>query len=154
MANFAETVILLTSNLGSQYLGDLSLGDAARELAMNDVRQFFRPEFLNRLDEIVMFKPLSPDTLRKVLDLMVNKEVKLAQERGITLDVEPAAREWILAQNDQPEWGARPLRRILQRSVREKLADYLLSLDTPPETVVVDARGGNLVYRQAVTPHG
>ena len=154
MANFAETVILLTSNLGSQYLGDLSLGDAARELAMNDVRQFFRPEFLNRLDEIVMFKPLSPDTLRKVLDLMVNKEVKLAQERGITLDVEPAAREWILAQNDHPEWGARPLRRILQRSVREKLADYLLSLDTPPETVVVDARGGNLVYRQAVTPHG
>ena len=147
IANFAETVILLTSNLGSQYLGDLSLGEAARELAMTDVRQFFRPEFLNRLDEIVMFKSLSPDTLRRVLDLMIGKEVKLAQERGIGLDITPAAREWILAQNDHPEWGARPLRRILQRSVREKLADYLLTLETPPSKVVVDAEGGNLVYR-------
>ena len=146
-ANFAETVILLTSNLGSAYLGDSSLGDAARDLAMNDVRQFFRPEFLNRLDEIVMFKTLSPDVLRRVLDLLIGKEVKLAQERGITLEIAPAAREWILAQNDHPEWGARPLRRILQRSVREKLADYLLSLNTPPSKVIVDAAEGKLVYR-------
>ncbi len=146
-ANFAETVILLTSNLGSQYLGDASLGDSAHELAMNDVRQFFRPEFLNRLDEIVMFKSLSPDVLRRILDLMIAKEAKLAQERGITLEIAPAAREWILAQNDHPEWGARPLRRILQRSVREKLADYLLTLDTPPAKVIVDAQDGQLVYR-------
>jgi ATP-dependent Clp protease ATP-binding subunit ClpB len=147
IANFAETVILLTSNLGSHYLGDLSLGESAREMAMNEVRQFFRPEFLNRLDEIVLFKSLSPDTLRKVLDLMVAREVKLAQERGITLELTPTAREWVLAQNDHPEWGARPLRRILQRSVREKLADYLLTLDTPPSKVVVDAADGNLIYR-------
>jgi ATP-dependent Clp protease ATP-binding subunit ClpC len=147
VANFAETVILLTSNLGSQYLADLSLGESARDLAMNEVRQFFRPEFLNRLDEIVMFKPLTPDVLRRVLDLMVGKEIKMAQERGITLEVTPAAREWILAQNDHPEWGARPLRRILQRSVREKLADYLLTLEAPPAKVVMDAAGGELVYR-------
>jgi ATP-dependent Clp protease ATP-binding subunit ClpC len=146
VANFAETVILLTSNLGSQYLGDASRGESAREMAMNDVRQFFRPEFLNRLDEIVIFKPLSPEVLKQVLDLMIAKEAKLAQERGITLEIAPAAREWILAQNDHPEWGARPLRRILQRSVREKLADYLLTLDTPPSRVLVDAQGGNLVY--------
>jgi ATP-dependent Clp protease ATP-binding subunit ClpC len=146
-ANFAETLILLTSNLGSSYLGDSSLGEAAREMAMNDVRQFFRPEFLNRLDEIVIFKSLSPETLRKVLDLMIAKEAKLAQERGITLEITPAAREWILAQNDHPEWGARPLRRILERTVREKLADYLLTLDTPPARVVVDAAEGNLIYR-------
>lgn len=146
-ANFAETVILLTSNLGSSYLGDTSLGDAARELAMNDVRAFFRPEFLNRLDEIVMFKSLTPEVLRRVLDLLIGKEVKLAQERGITLEMTLAAREWILAQNDHPEWGARPLRRILQRSVRETLADYLLSLDAPPSKVTVDAAEGKLVYR-------
>ena len=145
-ANFAETVILLTSNLGSQYLGDTSLGESARELAMSDVRQFFRPEFLNRLDEIVMFKSLTPEVLRRVLDLMITKEAKLAQERGIALEITPPAREWILAQNDHPEWGARPLRRILQRSVREKLADYLLTLDTPPAKVVVDAQGGQLAY--------
>jgi ATP-dependent Clp protease ATP-binding subunit ClpC len=147
VANFAETVILLTSNLGSQYLGDVSLGESAHDLAMGEVRQFFRPEFLNRLDEIVMFKPLSPEVLRKILDLMIAKEAKLAQERGITLEISPAAREWILAQNDHPEWGARPLRRILQRSVREKLADYLLTLDAPPAQVVVDAQDGQLVYR-------
>jgi ATP-dependent Clp protease ATP-binding subunit ClpA len=85
--------------------------------------------------------------LRRVLDLMIDKEMKLAQERGISLEITPAAREWILAQNDHPEWGARPLRRILQRSVRERLADYLLTLDQPPSKVVVDAEGGNLVYR-------
>ncbi len=147
VANFAETVILLTSNLGSQYLGDTSLGESARELALSEVRQFFRPEFLNRLDEIVLFKPLSPEVLRHVLDLMVVREAKLAQERGITLEVTPAAREWVLAQNDHPEWGARPLRRILQRSVRERLADYLLTLDQPPAQVVVDMQDGSLVYR-------
>lgn len=146
-ANFAETLILLTSNLGSSYLGDISLGDTARDMAMAEVRQFFRPEFLNRLDEIIIFKSLSTDTLRRVLDLMINKESKLAQERGITLEIAPAAREWILAQNDHPEWGARPLRRILERSVREKLADYLLTLEAPPTRVVVDAVDGKLTYR-------
>jgi ATP-dependent Clp protease ATP-binding subunit ClpA len=146
-ANFAETVILMTSNLGAVYLNDPSLGDQAREMALSDVRQFFRPEFLNRLDEIVMFKSLSPDTLRAVLDLMIAKEARLAQERGIGLEVTPAAREWLLAQNDHPEWGARPLRRILQRNVREKLADYLLTLEAPPARVVVDADAGGLAYR-------
>ncbi|MGQ9904284.1 MAG: AAA family ATPase, partial [Anaerolineae bacterium] len=148
VANFAETVILLTSNLGAQYLNDKSLsGVEARELAMNDVRSFFRPEFINRLDEIVMFNALSPDSLRRILDLMIKKEAKLAQERGITLEILPAARAWMLAQNNEPHLGARPLRRILQRSVREKLADYLLTLDTPPVKVVVDADAGGLVYR-------
>jgi len=148
VANFAETVILLTSNLGAQYLNDASLSAAeARELAMTDVRSFFRPEFINRLDEIVMFNTLSPDSLRRILDLMIKKEAKLAQERGITLEILPAAREWMLAQNNEPHMGARPLRRILQRSVRERLADYLLTLDTPPGRVVVDADAGGLVYR-------
>jgi ATP-dependent Clp protease ATP-binding subunit ClpB len=147
VANFAETVILLTSNLGAQYLNDASLSAAeARELAMTDVRSFFRPEFINRLDEIVMFNTLSPDSLRRILDLMIRKEAKLAQERGITLEILPAAREWMLAQNTEPHLGARPLRRILQRSVRERLADYLLTLDAPPSKVVVDADASGLVY--------
>jgi len=147
MANFAETVILMTSNLGGVYLNDPSLGDQAQDLAMAEVKQFFRPEFLNRLDDIVMFKPLSPEVLRRVLDLMIDKEAKLAKERGIAIEIMPAAREWLLAQNDHPEWGARPLRRILQRNVRERLADYLLTLDVPPPRVVVDADGSGLVYK-------
>lgn len=152
VANFSETVILLTSNLGANYLiegskkEDAAAWEAATDLAMADVRSFFRPEFLNRLDEIVMFKPLSPAALSKVLDLMILKEIKTAKERGIGLEITPAARAWMLAQNEHPEWGARPLRRILQRSVRDQLADYLLSLDQPPSRVVVDAAEGKLVF--------
>jgi ATP-dependent Clp protease ATP-binding subunit ClpL len=93
-----------------------------------------------------MFKPLSAEVLAKVLDLMISKEAKLAQTRGITLEVTPAARMWLLAQNTEVGMGARPLRRILQRNVREKLADYLLTLETPPSKVVVDVADGALVY--------
>jgi len=138
VANFAETVIILTSNLGAAYLNDPTLGDQARELAMREVRAFFRPEFLNRLDEIVMFKLLTPDVMAKILDLMIAREARLARAQGIELEVTPAARAWLLAQNNEPGLGARPLRRILQRNVREKLADYLLTLASPPPRVVVD----------------
>jgi ATP-dependent Clp protease ATP-binding subunit ClpC len=147
VANFAESVIILTSNLGAVYLNDATINfDQAKDLAMGDVRSFFRPEFLNRLDDVVMFKPLSAEVLAKVLDLMISKEAKLAQTRGITLEVTPAARVWLLAQNTEINMGARPLRRILQRNVREKLADYLLTLETPPSKVVVDVEVGALVY--------
>lgn len=149
VANFAQTVIILTSNLGARYLNDPTLGDQARELAMLEVKSFFRPEFLNRLDEIVMFKLLSPEVMAKILDLMIAREAKLAQSQGIALEVTPAARAWLLAQNDEPGLGARPLRRILQRNVREKLADYLLTLASPPARVVVDVGDSHqgLVYR-------
>ncbi len=90
------------------------------------MKQHFRPEFLNRLDEIIMFNSLSDEALRKILDLLLKKEMKLAGERGLTLEVTEAAKTWLLAQNDHPEWGARPLRRIIQKFVREPLADYLL----------------------------
>jgi ATP-dependent Clp protease ATP-binding subunit ClpC len=148
VANFAETVLILTSNLGAQFLNDPVLEQAqSADLAMVDVRGFFRPEFLNRLDDIVMFRPLSADVLRRVLDLMIGKEAKLALARGISLEVTPAAREWLLAQNTEPHMGARPLRRILQRNVREKLADFLLEQEIPPSRVVVDAADGRLLFR-------
>ena len=148
VANFAETVLILTSNLGAQFLNDGALEPAqGAELAMVDVRGFFRPEFLNRLDDIVMFRPLTADVLRRVLDLMIAKEAKMASARGIALEVTTAAREWLLAQNTEPHMGARPLRRILQRSVREKLADFLLEQETPPSRVLVDAVDGGLVFR-------
>jgi ATP-dependent Clp protease ATP-binding subunit ClpC len=135
-ASFSEAVVILTSNLGAEFLSDLSLGDAAHELAMQAVKSHFRPEFLNRLDEIVMFNALSPEALRLVLDLMLKKEAKLAEGRGLKLEVSEAARAWLLAQNDHPEWGARPLRRIIERHVRQPLADALLAADIKPGTVV------------------
>jgi ATP-dependent Clp protease ATP-binding subunit ClpA len=149
VANFAETVIILTSNLGAAYLSDPTLGERARELALAEVRAFFRPEFLNRLDEIVIFKLLAPETMAKILDLLIAREVKLAASQGIALEVTPAARAWLLAQNREPGMGARPLRRILQRHVRDALADYLLTLSAPPARVTVDVEGHPpaLVYR-------
>jgi ATP-dependent Clp protease ATP-binding subunit ClpA len=149
VANFSETVIILTSNLGAAYLNDPTLGERARELAMADVRAFFRPEFLNRLDEIVIFRLLTPETMAKILDLLIAREVKLAASQGIALKVTPAARTWLLAQNHEPGMGARPLRRILQRYVRDALAEYLLTLSAPPAQVTVDVAGSppELVYR-------
>lgn len=146
-ASFSETVVILTSNLGAEYLADPSLGEAGRDLAMAEVKAHFRPEFLNRLDEIVIFHPLSTEQLRAILGLMLKKEAELAAGRGLHLEVSEEARTWLLAQNDHPEWGARPLRRILQRHVREPLADYLLKTDPQPGTVVrVGVKDNNLSF--------
>jgi len=142
-ANFAETVIILTSNLGHDYLQDTQISDEDREGVMEEVRDFFRPEFLNRLDEIVIFHPLSQDDLTQILELLLKKEVKLAAERGLTLEFTEAAKTWMHAQNDHPEWGARPLRRIISRSVREPLADFLLNANPKSgTTVTIDGQPG------------
>src|SRR5512137_2749694 len=144
--SFSDTVIILTSNLGATYLVDRSLReDQAHELALAAVKQHFRPEFLNRLDEIIMFNSLSDEALRKILDLLLKKEVKLAGERGLTLEISESAKTWLLAQNDHPEWGARPLRRIIQKFVREPLADYLLEKNPGAGTKIrVDVQGEKL----------
>jgi len=146
-ASFSETVIILTSNLGAEYLADSSLGEAGHELAMAEVKAHFRPEFLNRLDEIVLFRPLSAEQLRAILELMIKKEAEVAAGRGLNLEVSEDAQTWLLAQNEHPEWGARPLRRILQRHVREPLADYILKTDPQPGTVVrVGVKGDSLAF--------
>ncbi len=144
---FSETVIILTSNLGSQALAVPVITDEIREAAMNEVRTWFRPEFLNRLDEVIMFNALSSEDLYSILKLMLEKETKMADERGLKLDFTEAAVQWMLAQNDEPEYGARPLRRIIRRSVREPLADFLLKVNPPAGTVVrVDASGTELQF--------
>jgi ATP-dependent Clp protease ATP-binding subunit ClpB len=134
--SFGETVIILTSNLGSQHLGEPIITDPIRDRVMAEVNRHFRPEFLNRLDEIILFHPLTAEQLRLILGLMLKKEQKLLDTRDLTLKVSEGARTWLLAQNEHPEWGARPLRRIIRRWVREPLADYLLEVDPPPGTVV------------------
>jgi ATP-dependent Clp protease ATP-binding subunit ClpC len=145
--SFSETVVILTSNLGSEYLVEPVTSDAARELVMSEVKSHFRPEFLNRLDEIILFHPLTPEQLRLILGLLLKKEQKLLDARDLTLEVTEAARTWLLAQNDQPEWGARPLRRIIRKWVREPLADHLLQADPPPGTVVrLDAGKDGLAF--------
>ncbi|MCO6451499.1 MAG: ATP-dependent Clp protease ATP-binding subunit [Caldilineales bacterium] len=146
-AYFNEAVVIMTSNLGSEHLTEPLVSEHHRELVMASVQRFFRPEFLNRLDDIVIFSALSPENLRQILGLMLKKEQKLLQGRGLGLEVSDAAQTWLLAQNDHPEWGARPLRRIIQRNLREPLADYLLAHDPAAGTVVrVDANAEGLVF--------
>jgi ATP-dependent Clp protease ATP-binding subunit ClpB len=141
-ASFRETVIIMTSNLGSRFLDEPMLTDVAREQVMQEVRSTFRPEFLNRLDEIILFHPLSQEQLRQILGLMLKKEAKLLGARGVSLDVGETAYTWMLAQNEHPEWGARPLRRIIRRYLREPLADYLLAVD-PREGTRVEVGAGD-----------
>jgi ATP-dependent Clp protease ATP-binding subunit ClpC len=146
-ASFRETVILLTSNLGARYLGDPTRGDAARDQAMSEVKAHFRPEFLNRLDEIIFFNRLSEEDLFQIMGLLIAKEAALAAGPGLELRVSDEARRWLVAQNEHPEWGARPLRRILQRHLREPLADYLLGADPPSGTIVqVDVGPSGLTF--------
>ena len=147
VVSFAETVIIMTSNLGAEYLETVEMTDAVRELVMGRVKEFFRPEFINRLDEVVIFLPLTGEQLGQILALMLKKEGKLLAARGMTLQVTDAAQTWLLAQNDHPEWGARPLRRLIQRHLREPLADRLLAADPVPGTVVtVDAGDNGLTF--------
>jgi ATP-dependent Clp protease ATP-binding subunit ClpC len=146
-ASFGETVIIMTSNLGSEYLTEPVLTEVAREQVMRLVKATLRPEFLNRLDEIILFHPLSPEQLRLILGLMLKKETRLLAARGVSLQVSEDARTWMLAQNEHPEWGARPLRRIIRRYLREPLADYLLAADPEPGvTVQVDAGEQGLTF--------
>lgn len=147
VTSFADAVIIMTSNLGAEFLEQTVLSEETRELVMLKVKQFFRPEFLNRLDEIIMFLPLTPDELRQILVLMIKKENKLLAERGLTLELTDAAITWLLAQNDHPEWGARPLRRIIRKFVREPLADYLLTREPPAGAALrLDAGESGLVF--------
>ncbi|MGD2077744.1 MAG: ATP-dependent Clp protease ATP-binding subunit [Chloroflexota bacterium] len=127
VTSFSETVIIMTSNLGAYHMLVPVIGERERELVMAEVKRFFRPEFLNRLDEVIMFHQLTPEQLAAILDLMLAKEFDLAARQGIELTVTPAARQWLLAQNNTPEYGARPLRRIIGRHLREPLADFLLN---------------------------
>jgi len=147
---FSETVIILTSNIGSHYLADLSLSSAlARDAAEVELKQHFRPEFLNRLDDIIFFNVLDDDDLRQILGLMLSKEEKLVAGRGLKLEVTDNARTWLLKKNEHPEWGARPLRRIIQKHIREPLADWLLT-ENPPNgaTVHIEEKGQKLVFQK------
>ncbi|MEM6280601.1 MAG: AAA family ATPase, partial [Chloroflexota bacterium] len=143
MTRFSETVIILTSNLGARHLAVPVVTEDVREEAMEEVRDFFRPEFINRLDEVIMFNALDNDALYKILGLMLKGEKRLAGDRGLELEFTEEAMRWMLAQNDQPEYGARPLRRIIRRSVREPLADFLLRANPQPGTsIYIDAEAG------------
>lgn len=138
--DFRSTILVLTSNLGSQFLVDPTLGDdEKREAVMTAVRASFKPEFLNRLDDVVVFDALSVEELGRIVDLQVAAFARRLADRRITVDVTDAAREWLALEGFDPAYGARPLRRLVQREIGDRLARRLLSGEvTDGDTVVVD----------------
>ncbi len=153
--DFRNVVLILTSNLGSNFLVDVTLdGQTQREQVMAVVRQSFKPEFLNRLDEIVMFDALSPDELSKIVDLQVAELGRRLAARRITLDVTEAAHKWLSSVGYDPVYGARPLRRLVQTAIGDPLARMLLSgevLDGSHLQADVDGSGDALTLRVVET---
>ena len=149
--DFRNVILVMTSNLGSQFLTDPLLeGEARRESVMGVVRQAFKPEFLNRLDEIVIFDALSRDELGHIVELQVRELASRLADRRIHLEVTPAAREWLAETGYDPAYGARPLRRLVQREIGDRLATALLAGDVRDGSTVVvdrDEEGGGLSLR-------
>ncbi|MGI5166362.1 ATP-dependent chaperone ClpB [Spirillospora sp. CA-253888] len=138
--DFRNTILILTSNIGSQFLVDPTLENGAkREAVMNTVRTSFKPEFLNRLDDVILFDALSTDELTRIVDLQVDRLADRLADRQLTLTVTPAAREWLALTGYDPLYGARPLRRLVQTAIGDQLARELLAGEVRDgDEVVVD----------------
>src|ERR1700722_3479029 len=146
--DFRNTIIVLTSNLGAEYLAALLEGqpaEAAREQVMEVVRRSFRPEFLNRLDEIILFNRLGRNEMKRIVDIQLQHLERLLRERKITLEVDEAAKTWLANTGYDPVYGARPLKRVIQRNLQNPLATMLLSgALRDGETISVTVRDGHL----------
>ncbi len=138
--DFRNAILILTSNLGSQFMADPTLDEATkRDTVMGVVRATFKPEFLNRLDDVILFDALTTEELAQIVDLQVTMLARRLRERRLTLEVAPAAREWLALTGFDPVYGARPLRRLVQSSIGDQLARGLLAGDIGDgDRVVVD----------------
>ncbi|MDP2958607.1 MAG: ATP-dependent chaperone ClpB [Longimicrobiales bacterium] len=155
--DFRNVVIIMTSNIGSQMILE-SAGEGDREAVERDVRAqlhlHFRPEFLNRVDDIVVFRPLGAVELRVIVDLQLRRVVKLAAELGVVLEVTEEAEDFLAREGFDPSFGARPLKRAIQRAVQDPLALYLLDQEVAEGTRIVvrpDAAGLRLTF-EAIPP--
>lgn len=150
--DFKNTVIILTSNIGSTYLlegvdanGEISEG--AREETMADLRAGFRPEFLNRLDEIIFFKPLTKENISGIISILMQELNGRLEGRELSVELTPAAVGFIAEEAYEPAFGARPLKRYLQKNVETLLAKRILEGNiSPGETLCIDVRDGSLIF--------
>ena len=147
--DFTNTLIILTSNLGSQYIAALPDGapiSEAEPQVMEVVRGHFRPEFLNRLDEIVLFQRLGQEVMAPIVDIQVSRVQTLLKDRKVTLDLTDAARRWLARVGYDPVYGARPLKRTVQKHLQDPLAELILAGEVPDgSTVKVDEGEGKLL---------
>jgi ATP-dependent Clp protease ATP-binding subunit ClpB len=146
--DFRNTLIVLTSNLGSEYLAALPEGqpaEAARDQVMEVVRRSFRPEFLNRLDEIILFNRLGRNEMKRIVDIQLRHLQQLLADRKIVLEINDKAKTWLANTGYDPVYGARPLKRVIQRELQNPLATSLLSgVIKDGETVRVSVQDGRL----------
>jgi ATP-dependent Clp protease ATP-binding subunit ClpB len=146
--DFSNTIVILTSNLGSQFLTNLADGQRVEDVepqVMEIVRAHFRPEFLNRLDEIILFHRLAADHMAPIVDIQVGRVAKLLADRKIRIELTDAARAWLGRVGYDPVYGARPLKRAVQRYLQDPLADMILRGDVKDgSTVQIDEGDGAL----------
>jgi len=153
--NFKDTVVIMTSNLGSNFLLEGIRSGAGneeklRETVMAELRHSFKPEFLNRIDEIVMFKPLQKKEIVKIIDLSIDDIRHRLEDRHITLDVTDAARNYIADTAYTPEYGARPVKRFLQKELETELGKLMIKGEvTDGDQVKVDIRDNTLIIQKA-----
>lgn len=144
--DFKNTILIMTSNIGSTYLLDGideagSIMEGCKDLVMNDLRNHFRPEFLNRLDEIILFKPLTPKDIRGIIDLLIMELNKRLSDREISIELTEAAKDFVVKEAYDPVYGARPLKRYLQKNVETLSARLILSDEVDTEdTILIDVR--------------
>jgi len=153
--DFRNTVLIMTSNLGSQAIQEMSGQDfeKVRNAVMAVLRDHFRPEFLNRIDEVIVFKPLTEDQLTAIVDIQLKRLENRLAERRVQLVVTDAARKLLAQRGWDPVYGARPLKRAIQRLVQDPLAMMLLEGKfSEGDTVTVDAKGGELTFTKATSP--
>jgi ATP-dependent Clp protease ATP-binding subunit ClpB len=152
--DFKQTLIILTSNLGAQALSQLPDGadaaDAKRDV-MDAVRAHFRPEFLNRLDETIIFDRLSRGDMDGIVDIQIARLARRLAKRQIGLELDEAAKTWLADEGYDPVFGARPLKRVIQRSLQDSLAEMLLAGDVADgDTVAVSAGADGLIIGDRV----
>jgi ATP-dependent Clp protease ATP-binding subunit ClpB len=153
--DFRNTVLIMTSNVGSTAIFELATRDPerARAEAMDALRDSFRPEFINRIDEIVIFNPLGKDQLERIVDLMLRGVEQLLAERKITFELTPAAKELLVREGYDPAYGARPLRRTIQRLIQDPLAMQILDGKVlPGDHILVDRDGQDNAMRFGRVP--
>ncbi|WP_316193865.1 ATP-dependent chaperone ClpB [Bradyrhizobium sp. SZCCHNRI1029] len=154
--DFRNTLIIMTSNLGSEFLVNQPEGEdtsEVRELVMGTVRSHFRPEFLNRVDEIILFHRLQKSEMGRIVEIQFGRLQKLLEERKITLSLDGDARDWLAAKGWDPAYGARPLKRVIQRSVQDPLAEMILAGDVKDGDHMTISAEGNVLTFNGKVPH-
>ena len=160
IANFKNTLIIMTSNIGSEVIrekfsqidgnNEEEIVEETKDMLFNVLKQTVRPEFLNRIDDVVMFRPLSRRDIRQIVELQLNEVKRQLAEQDITLIVTPEAMDWLAAEGYNPEFGARPLKRVIKKRVLRQLSKQMLQGDVQAGgQFVLDVFGDVVVFRQA-----